>query len=387
MNAVILNPIRNTFFKGIIVFLVLAFTVGLAGPTLPAAQAKATNDGDAIFVPYGMISGTVLDATTALPLGGVKVEVNTGEYTFTDVSGAYSIGLDAGTYSVTASLAYYETQTITDVIVDVGMTDVDFNLVHSPVTLTGEVYDSYNNLPISGAKVEITGIATTYANTEGIYVLELQPGTYSIVVSASGYVTSDPIPVELIAEQVVIDVELERILPLPVVLFGTVTDAYFLTAIQSATVTLDTGQSTTTGPSGYFSFMLDAGVYTMTVSKSGYTSEIRGPLVLNTASYREDFSLYPVTCPTITINDVETQADDLEVSFISDVGPLLSVTYLWHFGDGETSTEANPTHTYADYGTYIVTLEVENVCGSTDTWAGNVTLKEVLRSFLPMAVK
>ena len=33
-----------------------------------------------------------------------------------------------------------------------------------------------------------------------------------------------------------------------------------------------------------------------------------------------------------------------------------TLSWLWHFGDGTTSTEKNPTHTYAEPGTYEVTL-------------------------------
>ncbi|GAA3521905.1 hypothetical protein GCM10022393_40460 [Aquimarina addita] len=38
-------------------------------------------------------------------------------------------------------------------------------------------------------------------------------------------------------------------------------------------------------------------------------------------------------------------------------------TYLWNFGDGETSTEQNPTHTYTDSGTYSITLTTSNSAG------------------------
>lgn len=38
-------------------------------------------------------------------------------------------------------------------------------------------------------------------------------------------------------------------------------------------------------------------------------------------------------------------------------------TYLWDFGDGDTSTEYAPSHTYVEEGIYTVTLEVTNSCG------------------------
>lgn len=43
-------------------------------------------------------------------------------------------------------------------------------------------------------------------------------------------------------------------------------------------------------------------------------------------------------------------------------------TYKWYFGDGTTSTLRNPTKTYASYGTYTVSLVVNNGC-QTDSQA------------------
>ncbi|MCS6980927.1 MAG: PKD domain-containing protein, partial [Flavobacteriales bacterium] len=40
-------------------------------------------------------------------------------------------------------------------------------------------------------------------------------------------------------------------------------------------------------------------------------------------------------------------------------------TYQWSFGDGNSSTAMNPTHTYLNSGTYFVTLVVSNACGSS----------------------
>ncbi len=43
-----------------------------------------------------------------------------------------------------------------------------------------------------------------------------------------------------------------------------------------------------------------------------------------------------------------------------------AATYLWDFGDGATSTQPNPTHTYVMSGQYVVTLIARDACG-TDT--------------------
>lgn len=44
-------------------------------------------------------------------------------------------------------------------------------------------------------------------------------------------------------------------------------------------------------------------------------------------------------------------------------------TYLWNFGDGGTSTQANPTHIYTAYGSYPVKLTVTDGNGCTDSAA------------------
>ncbi len=44
-----------------------------------------------------------------------------------------------------------------------------------------------------------------------------------------------------------------------------------------------------------------------------------------------------------------------------------TLTYLWDFGDGITSTQENPSHIYAEKGTYKVTLTVTDARGDTVT--------------------
>lgn len=48
-------------------------------------------------------------------------------------------------------------------------------------------------------------------------------------------------------------------------------------------------------------------------------------------------------------------------------------SYLWNFGDGNLSTNQNPTHTYQQYGSYTVCLIVTNDCYS-DTLCQNITI-------------
>ncbi len=61
--------------------------------------------------------------------------------------------------------------------------------------------------------------------------------------------------------------------------------------------------------------------------------------------------------------DVTSGGNPLEVAFSSEGSrhpASLPITYAWDFGDGATSTEANPTHTYTVNGQYTATLTVSD---------------------------
>ena len=53
---------------------------------------------------------------------------------------------------------------------------------------------------------------------------------------------------------------------------------------------------------------------------------------------------------------------DGQVEFINN--SQYATSYLWNFGDGTTSTQINPVHTFTDYGYYCITLTAYNECGA-----------------------
>ncbi len=53
----------------------------------------------------------------------------------------------------------------------------------------------------------------------------------------------------------------------------------------------------------------------------------------------------------------------LEVNF-TDNSQYFPTSWLWNFGDGNTSSEPNPTHTYSEAGSYTVSLTVSNSSGN-----------------------
>gem|GEM_PF-829090 len=71
------------------------------------------------------------------------------------------------------------------------------------------------------------------------------------------------------------------------------------------------------------------------------------------------------TCQATFLTDVtQVWLPDAEVIFSSlTIGDITS--YLWDFGDGNTSTDPNPAHTYTTPGAYIVTLTVSDGASCT----------------------
>ncbi|MBK8192518.1 MAG: T9SS-dependent M36 family metallopeptidase [Lewinellaceae bacterium] len=81
----------------------------------------------------------------------------------------------------------------------------------------------------------------------------------------------------------------------------------------------------------------------------------------------EDFTL-PTYCQTAVQAPTASFIVDVEVNCFgvfkfTDQSTNIPQGWLWDFGDGETSTAISPTHSYAEPGTYLVTLTVTNTLG------------------------
>ena len=80
------------------------------------------------------------------------------------------------------------------------------------------------------------------------------------------------------------------------------------------------------------------------------------------SSCKKDDPIDPIDAPTAAFSTGTIEG--LTVTFINaSVG---GDTYSWEFGDGNTSTEEAPTHTYDAEGTYTVKLTTTNSEGSSD---------------------
>jgi len=81
-----------------------------------------------------------------------------------------------------------------------------------------------------------------------------------------------------------------------------------------------------------------------------------------------------------------TTMDDPEISFynISDSDSTL-IDFEWEFGDGSSSGDENPLHTYDQAGDYEILMRVETVNGCWDTIIGKVAITEFVKLYIPSA--
>jgi len=128
----------------------------------------------------------------------------------------------------------------------------------------------------------------------------------------------------------------------------------------------DGGFSDLEAPSHIFDM---PGVYTVELFTSENGTKV-GEVVI-TVFDKPDFAISA---------SAQTGCSPFQVSFTDEsiVDPNLSVTgYLWTFGDGGSSTDQNPTHTYTTQGTFTVSLQIQSDlegCTSTESFDDYITV-------------
>lgn len=99
------------------------------------------------------------------------------------------------------------------------------------------------------------------------------------------------------------------------------------------------------------------GVYTVTLTATNAQGS-------NTIVKTQYITVYDT--PRVNINaNIRTGCKPLLVNFsdITDPGSGTAVAWQWDFGDGNISTQQNPSHTYTASGTYNISLKVTNSFG------------------------
>lgn len=93
-------------------------------------------------------------------------------------------------------------------------------------------------------------------------------------------------------------------------------------------------------------------------------------------------NIYPTPTADFTFQPNNPNISDTRIQFVNS--SLLEDTYYWSFGDGSSSTQENPIHTYlADTGTYYILLSVQNQWGCKDTIIKKLVIEPIYSIFIP----
>lgn len=99
----------------------------------------------------------------------------------------------------------------------------------------------------------------------------------------------------------------------------------------------------------------------------------------------EEGSLADETPPSAAFGYAQNAADYLQVDFSN-----LSVSatdYSWDFGDGNTSSDANPSNTYTEEGTYTVSLTASDKLNVSSSTTQEVVVEKPVSSFQPVILE
>lgn len=235
-----------------------------------------------IPVAASTVSGTIRNAVTLAPIDAASITLSTGGTATTNASGQYSLTTRSGTITVTAAKSNYATGS-TNVTVALGgsaTANIDLLVLPAiannspasgelevPLTLSATVTNSVTGAPIAGRQVTFTlgaQSATGTTNASGVATASITPsisGTIALTIStpaASGYAAAQTSGSVVIAPRAVVS--------------GTVRDAVTSQPVSGVTMTLTTGETTTTNASGQYSLSFHSGFNTLTATKAGYVT-------------------------------------------------------------------------------------------------------------------
>lgn len=221
-------------------------------------------------------------------------------------------------------------------------------------------------------------------DTNGQYQWDVLAGSYRVHVEAEGYYPADSIVVSI--PPAVNDLHV-GLTPLPNE--APTADAgpdqtLNQTSPAGAEVTLDgSGSSDPDGDALTYAWTWSGGsaagetpVVTLPAGTTEVTLEVSDgdlsdtdtvSITVSSSGPDADFSATPTSGDeplVVTFTDNSTSAEGI-------------VSWLWDFGDGQTSSDVSPAHTYSDNGTYAASLTVQEADGQADTATMEITVSNV----------
>jgi len=258
------------------------YTTALVIQALELANQEVPNPDLAI------LSGTLIDENTNIPLQGITVNLigETNLTVVTDEQGNFSFsGLKNGTYLLQIVDSEYANLSSN---VTLSGDDINFNTIRLSQTqdstvsiLKGVIKDADTNEPIVGATITI-GTKTAVTDSDGNYIINsLKSGSYTIKITKSGYLTSTksvsiPANTMLYLNAVLQSVDFMTSGDNNLSIIGTVSDANSLEPLEDVLIEyqLENNSSTVyTNVDGNYSILINTPTEaTLRFSKLGYES-------------------------------------------------------------------------------------------------------------------
>jgi len=256
--------------------------------TISASQTA--NIGQLVLSPtaglpvLGTVFGVVTDSASGDPVANAVVVISNGVSTqnvVTDALGAYSLSIKPGSITLNVSAATYDMVQGSGLLGNGGSLNFSPQLFAASTTpvdtvsqIVGSVINQNDASPIIGASISLSGGASATTNASGDFDIDnVTSGEYTLSVSAPGFITRD-FPLIVPASNV-ININAISLLPEgdqpQSSVAGQVLDGTTQLPVAGAQVVLNNGTPLASNVDGEFDFTgLDAGAYTLSVSKEGY---------------------------------------------------------------------------------------------------------------------
>ncbi|MDZ7730424.1 MAG: carboxypeptidase-like regulatory domain-containing protein [Natrialbaceae archaeon] len=306
----------------------------LVNETIAWAEADLQELNLTATTPPATLTGTVTN-TSGLPIANATVTTASGA-TATDGTGAYTLPLPRGNYTVTFDAPAYAPNVTNVTLVSNESTVLNATLTSINGSISGVITDT-GGQPLTNATVVIneTGQTAT-TNPAGSYTItEVPPGTYNLTASRTNYTNNSLSGIVVGPGQNVTDANLS-LTPLNGTITGTVTGPGGA-GLANATVTVaSTNQSATTAANGTYTITaVEPGNYTLTAARTGYDTASENVSVLANATVQQNFTLQA----SVTSINLTLASTDL------DVGDVTNATVTASYSNGTTAdvTGLGPT--------------------------------------------
>ncbi|HEV2165740.1 MAG TPA: carboxypeptidase regulatory-like domain-containing protein, partial [Thermoplasmata archaeon] len=229
------------------------------------------------------IRGVVEDGLNASPVAGATVNLVGGPSMPTGANGTFWFSEPNGSYTVSAWAPGYHRVSQTATIAGSG-TSLTLPLSAFDWEVRGEVADSGTGQGIVGANVSaasgaLSAPASAISNASGGYALQLPNGSFSVSVSAAGYLSGSATAV---VHGAPLDLNLALTASGSVVRYaisGSVTYASNGSVAPGVPVEVDPTATAVTDPTGHFSVLVPNGTYTISSHEPGWRSASRSVTV------------------------------------------------------------------------------------------------------------